>query len=316
MTRIDIISGFLGAGKTTWLSKWLKHPLYRPFTAKTIILENEFGEVNLDAGLLKDTGLNVSELTAGCICCTISGDFSEKLNELLDTYKPDRIIIEPSGVAKLSEVIEAIKHIQRSGKAQLGQAMTVIDATAFELYLANFPDFFKDQISHAHQLLITRDEHLSASEGESITQSIRKLNPQAKINFSSAVSLDALVLSMDASFDAFSRNDFFQIVKAPHHHHHHHEHDTFVSHQLTLTETFSEVTLRAKLEKLIAHFPSPEGIVRIKGIVNSGEKSLKVDYTGSTLTVTPWEATDLSLLCFIGQNIALDEINAVFNASL
>lgn len=312
MTRIDIISGFLGAGKTTWLSKWLKHPLYKPFTSKTIILENEFGEVNIDSNLLKDTGLNVSELTAGCICCTISGDFSEKLNELLETHQPDRIIIEPSGVAKLSEVIEAIKQIQRSGKAQLGQAMTVIDATAFELYLANFPDFFKDQITHAHQLLITRDEHLSPSEFQSIQLAIRKLNAQGKINFSSAVSLDELVLFMDASFDAFSRNDFFQILKAPHHHHH--EHDTFVSHQLILAENYTEERLKARLKELIALYPSPEGIVRIKGIVKAEQTTLKVDYTGNALTVTPWESTDLNLLCFIGQKISLDQISAVFKS--
>lgn len=306
MTRIDIISGFLGAGKTTWLSQWLSHPIYKAFTTKTVILENEFGEVNLDASLLSPTGIAVSELTAGCICCTLSGDFSDKILELLEVYKPDRIVIEPSGVAKLSEVLEAVKRLQRQNQVVLGQAVTLLDATAFDSYLENFADFYQDQIKHAHQLMLNRSCDLSPQALALMEETLHQLNPTAVLHITERSNLDQLVLAMDAHFDAFTQNDFFQIIRKEHVHQH--NHDTFVSHYMTMKPVSNAAELKAKLEGLLALHPSTGGIVRIKGLVMSDVGTLKVDYSGNTLTIKAYEASGPSLLCFIGQHLTLESL--------
>lgn len=308
MTRVDIISGFLGAGKTTWLSQWLGHPIYKAFTDKTVILENEFGEVNIDASLLTPTGITVSELTAGCICCSLSGDFSDKLVELIERFEPNRIIIEPSGVAKLSEVLEAVKQLQRQEKVVLGQAVTILDATVYDCYLENFADFYQDQIKHAHQIIVNRTGGLSQPALQHMHQTIKALNPVAILHMAEATPLDQLVLTMDAHFDAFSQNDFFQIVKGSSHAH---SHDTFISHYIRFDTAVHAQDLQLKLEKLIQQYPLPHGIVRIKGLVNTTEATLKVDYSGTTLTLIPYEGHAPSLLCFIGQKITLEQLHAV-----
>lgn len=310
MTRIDIISGFLGAGKTTWLNTWLNHPLYKPFTPKTIILENEFGEINLDAILLQNMDMTISELTAGCICCTISGDFNDKLLELIETYQPDRIIIEPTGVAKLSEVLEGVKQLQRRQIATLGQAMTVLDATSYDLYLENFADFYKNQIKHAHHILVNRDEHLTSKERAQLLTSIQSINSSAIVHFLSTTETETLVATMDLSFDAFSQNDFFQITQQAHHHHH--EHDTFVSHTIKVAQPIDHSKLKDILERLIENQIAPDGIIRIKGIVETEKGNTKIDYTGARLELSPWLETSPQLICFIGQNLDLDDLKSQF----
>ncbi len=176
---IDIVSGFLGAGKTTLIRKLLQETLDdRP----TAIIENEFGEVSIDGELVQKGSVEVREITAGCICCSLQGDFREALQELESLYKPERIIIEPSGVGKLSEVLEAVGHYtQESIKGTVRLLVTVADARNFFLYLDNFSEFYKDQLTHAQTVLLSRSSQVEEEDLVKISAAVRELNEKAQI---------------------------------------------------------------------------------------------------------------------------------------
>ena len=158
MTKIDIISGFLGAGKTTFIKKMIDEA----FTGEKIVLiENEFGEVGIDGGFLKDAGIQITEMNSGCICCSLVGDFGTSLKEVVDKYHPDRIIIEPSGVGKLSDVIKAVKDLHIENEIRLNSASTVADASKVKVYMKNFGEFFNNQIEHAGTIILSRTQNVS-----------------------------------------------------------------------------------------------------------------------------------------------------------
>ena len=156
MTKIDIISGFLGAGKTTFIKKMIDEA----FTGEKIVLiENEFGEVGIDGGFLKDAGIQITEMNSGCICCSLVGDFGTSLKEVVEKYHPDRIIIEPSGVGKLSDVIKAVKDLHIENEIRLNSASTVADASKVKVYMKNFGEFFNNQIEHAGTIILSRTQN-------------------------------------------------------------------------------------------------------------------------------------------------------------
>ena len=179
MTKIDIFSGFLGAGKTTLIKKLIQEAFQGE---KLVLIENEFGEIGIDGGFLKDSGINVTEMNSGCICCSLVGDFGTALQEVLDTYSPDRIIIEPSGVGKLSDVSKAVSGVmEKNEDVKMNGYVTVADATKCKMYMKNFGEFYNNQIEHAKTIVLSRTDKLSEEKLALALSLIREKNSQASI---------------------------------------------------------------------------------------------------------------------------------------
>ncbi len=178
MTKIDIISGFLGAGKTTLIRKLLKEALA---DSKVVLIENEFGEIGIDGGFLKDAGIEIKEMNSGCICCSLVGDFGTSLREVLDTYTPERILIEPSGVGKLSDVMKAVQEAMADRYVELNSAVAVVDACKCRMYIKNFGEFFVNQIEHAGTVILSRTDKLSEEKLAACIELIREHNAKATV---------------------------------------------------------------------------------------------------------------------------------------
>ncbi len=178
MTKIDIISGFLGAGKTTLIRKLLEEALA---DSKVVLIENEFGEIGIDGGFLKDAGIEIKEMNSGCICCSLVGDFGTSLREVLDTYTPERILIEPSGVGKLSDVMKAVQEAMADRYVELNSAVAVVDACKCRMYIKNFGEFFVNQIEHAGTVILSRTDKLSEEKLAACIELIREHNAKATV---------------------------------------------------------------------------------------------------------------------------------------
>ncbi len=178
MTKIDIVSGFLGAGKTTLIKKLLKEALQN---TKVVLIENEFGEIGIDGGFLKEAGIEIKEMNSGCICCSLVGDFGTSLKEVLDTYAPERILIEPSGVGKLSDVMKAVQDVVSEAQVALNSAVAVVDASKCKMYMKNFGEFFINQVEHAGTIILSRTGKLSEEKLEACVALLRGHNEKAKI---------------------------------------------------------------------------------------------------------------------------------------
>ena len=178
MTKIDIFSGFLGAGKTTLIKKLLKEALQ---DTKVVLIENEFGEIGIDGGFLKEAGIEIKEMNSGCICCSLVGDFGESLKEVLNTYTPERVLIEPSGVGKLSDVVKAVEDVAADLDVQINSAVAVVDATKCNMYIKNFGEFFVNQIQHAGTIILSRTGKISEEKLNICVEMIREYNKEATI---------------------------------------------------------------------------------------------------------------------------------------
>ena len=178
MTKIDIVSGFLGAGKTTLIKKLLKEALAG---SKVVLIENEFGEIGVDGGFLKEAEIEIKEMNSGCICCSLVGDFGTSLQEVLTTYEPERVLIEPSGVGKLSDVMKAVQDVKTDVEVQLNSAVAVVDASKCKMYIKNFGEFFINQIEHAGTIILSRTDKLSEEKVAKCVEMIREHNAKASI---------------------------------------------------------------------------------------------------------------------------------------
>ena len=221
MTKIDIISGFLGAGKTTLIKRLLADALKGE---KVVLIENEFGENGIAGGFLKGSGIVVNEMHAGCICCSLVGDFGKALHDVVDQYAPDRILIEPSGVGKLSDVITAVQNAHLD--VVLNSFVTVVDALKAKMYLKNFGEFFQNQVAHAGAILLSRTAECPANRLEEVVGILRGLNPHALIVTTPWKDLSGVQLlqTMEGSRDLV-QEVLDEIAHEPHHEHHHHDHD-------------------------------------------------------------------------------------------
>ena len=218
MTKIDIYSGFLGAGKTTLIKKLIAD-CYKG--EKLVLIENEFGEIGIDGGFLQDAGIEITEMNSGCICCSLVGDFRTALTKVIDEYTPDRILIEPSGVGKLSDVIRAVESIA-GDNVTLNAFTTVVDAGKCKMYMKNFGEFFNDQIEHAGTIIMSHADSVKADKLKTAVELVREKNPGAVI-----VTTPISELSNEALVDAIERKDTLEaVIEAMHkeHHHSHHEH--------------------------------------------------------------------------------------------
>ncbi len=219
MTKIDIISGFLGAGKTTFIKKLLEEAIAGE---QVVLIENEFGEIGIDGGFLKDAGIEIREMNSGCICCSLVGDFGASLAEVLKTYKPDRVIIEPSGVGKLSDVMKAVRDVSADMDVVLNSAVTIVDAAKCKMYMKNFGEFFNNQIENAGTIVLSRTDVADEKKIELAVAMIREHNASASIVTTPCVQLTgAQLLEIIEKPDTMMED----LLKEVEEHHHHHDHE-------------------------------------------------------------------------------------------
>ncbi len=223
MTKIDIISGFLGAGKTTLIKKLIEEAFRGE---KLVLIENEFGEIGIDGGFLKDAGIQINEMNSGCICCSLVGDFGKALKEVLVQFAPDRILIEPSGVGKLSDVIRAVQGVQAEVPVELNSFVTVVDATKCKLYMKNFGEFFNNQVEAANTIILSRTQKISQDKLETCVELLRGHNEKAAIITTPWDSLTGAQIR-EAMEKGHSLADEMaaELIQAHKHEHEHHHHD-------------------------------------------------------------------------------------------
>lgn len=221
MTKIDIISGFLGAGKTTLIKKLIEEGFKGE---KLVLIENEFGEIGIDGGFLKDAGVQITEMNSGCICCSLVGDFGTALKKVITEYAPDRIIIEPSGVGKLSDVIKAVKDVAEEVEVQLDSYTTVADVSKCKIYMKNFGEFFNNQIESANTIVLSRTQTASQDKIEKAVAMIREHNAEATIITTPWDDIDGSKIK-EAMQNHKSVKDALFEDEDEHEHHHHHDHD-------------------------------------------------------------------------------------------
>ena len=234
MTNIDIFSGFLGAGKTTLIKKLIKESFAGQ---KVVLIENEFGEIGIDGGFLKESGIQINELNAGCICCSLVGDFRAALQQVVEQYHPDRIVIEPSGVGKLSDVTRAVEGVAEHLDVKLNSFVTVADVNKVKMYMKNFGEFYDDQISHASCIILSRTQNATEEKIAAAVAMLREKNPTATIVTTAWDSLTGeQILKAMSTKDDFKAELIAMAAKAnaehahedeeeEHEHHHHHDHD-------------------------------------------------------------------------------------------
>ena len=228
MTKIDIISGFLGAGKTTFIRKMIEGAFSGE---KVVLIENEFGEVGIDGGFLKDSGIEVSELNSGCICCTLVGDFAKNMREVMDRFHPDRILIEPSGVGKLSDVMASVIDMEKEADVKLNALVTVVNALKASKQMKAFGEFFNNQIEHATTVVLSRTQNAKPQDLEFCTTQIQKLNPKAAVittpwdELSADQILSAIEGRDNLEMKALAEMNHQKDHEAHEHEHHHHDHD-------------------------------------------------------------------------------------------
>ena len=221
MTKIDIISGFLGAGKTTFIKKLLQEAIKGE---QVVLIENEFGQIGIDGGFLKDSGIEIREMNSGCICCSLVGDFGKSLEEVLTKYKPERVIIEPSGVGKLSDVMNAVRDVAKNLDVKLNSAVTIVDATKCKMYMKNFGEFFNNQIENAGTIVMSRTDVADSKKVLADVDLLREHNKDASIVTTPIDQLTgAQLLELIEKPDTMMEELLAQ-VKEEHAHHHHHEH--------------------------------------------------------------------------------------------
>ena len=233
MTKIDVVSGFLGAGKTTLIKKLLKEALDG---SKTVLIENEFGEIGIDGGFLKEAGIEIKEMNSGCICCSLVGDFGTSLKEVISTYAPERILIEPSGVGKLSDVLKAVENVAGDLDVEINSAVAVVDASKCKMYMKNFGEFFSNQIEYAGTIILSRTDKVDQAKLNACVEMIREHNDKATIITTPLAQLDGKeVLGTIEGADKLEdmmkemlehiHDDHDEDECCDHEHHHHHDHD-------------------------------------------------------------------------------------------
>ena len=236
MTKIDVISGFLGAGKTTLIKKLIKDALAG---TRVVLIENEFGEIGIDGGFLKEAGIEIREMNSGCICCSLVGDFGTSLREVMKQYAPERILIEPSGVGKLSDVMKAVQDAAEGSEMELNSAVAVVDASKCKLYIKNFGEFFVNQVEYAGTIILTRTDKVSDEKIAECVELLRQHNPKATIITTPIAELDGKQIlttiegksDLQAEILAEVMKDHDDEEEDEHEHHHHHDDDDDEEHE-------------------------------------------------------------------------------------
>ena len=329
-TKIDIVSGFLGCGKTTFIKKIIEEA---ENFSNTVIIENEFGEVNIDGKLLKRHGVNVKEITAGCICCSVSDDFEKSIIEIKEKFQPERIIIEPSGIGKLSDISSTCK--KHGNLFEINKMITIVDISKYMMYLSNFGEFYTDQIENANTILYSRLNMIDKMgiNLDDIKSSIKKINSHATIidkEWNEFSSLELLESKLDKKDNLENTSSNLHILDAfstscgcghDHHHgnhdcecehdHHHHSADEFSNVSISVEKSFTKNQLKETLEILGSESNFGQ-IIRAKGQVPSNKSNLEFDYVPGEINISLSPDTYKCELVIIGKNLSIDKINELF----
>ena len=331
MSKIDIISGFLGAGKTTLIKKLIAEAYQNE---KIVLIENEFGEIGIDGTFLKDSGVTINEMNSGCICCSLVGDFETSLKEVLDTYHPDRVIIEPSGVGKLSDVIKAVSTIN-SDEMELDNFITVVDAKKCRMYTKNFGEFYNNQVEHASLIVLSRSQDLTEFQLKEcldilkglndhspiITTAWDKLNGLDIINACEVNIQEELLHEHDhecCGHDHHEHDHGHECCGHDHHHHdhecgcghhHHHADEVFNSIGFDTVKKYNEVELSDILNKLC----NDDNVLRAKGFVDSGNEDWwYFDLVPGEFEIRLGKPIYTGQVCVIGKDLDENTIKELF----
>ena len=340
MTKVDIISGFLGAGKTTFIKKLLSDVWAGE---KLVLIENEFGEIGIDGGFLKDAGIEITEMNSGCICCTLVGDFSKALVKVLDEYHPDRVIIEPSGVGKLSDVARAIEAVEKDADIEIDGRITVVDGKKAKMYMKNFGEFFKDQVEHASTIVVSRTQMMTDEKVEECVHTLREENAEATIistpwdelgkeAISHALTKGAEIESLFEDHEDHDHDhcdhDHHDHCNHDHHDHDHHDHDhdcccghdhdhhaddVFTSWGKETVHKYTEEELDYLL-KALSETTSYGTILRSKGIIQMTDGSWKqFDLVPEEYEVREGQPDYTGRICVIGTDLKEDALLKLFH---
>ncbi|UBK86043.1 CobW family GTP-binding protein [Clostridium perfringens] len=306
--KVDIISGFLGAGKTTLIKKLLDTLVK---DEKVAIVENEYGEVGIDGDLLKDRRIEVKEINSGCICCTIKGDFKQNILDIISNYRPDRIIIEPSGVANFSQVLESIKETHIEG-LRINMKITMVDAQNVHVYMKNFGDFYRSQLVNANTIILTRVEKLSDKEITHVCNEIKTINNKANIITTdlSKLSPERIIQVSEKKVESLIENINkkpkrigLRRVSAP---------EFFENWGVETPKTFEY----SELVKILNEFQNNKygEVLRAKGIIKSKDnKWFKFDFVPNDISIVNYKSDYTGRVCVIGRNLNKDSIDKLFS---
>ena len=341
MVKVNVISGFLGAGKTTLIKKLLTGSLRNE---KVVLLENEYGEIGIDGGFMKDAGITVTELNAGCICCTMAGDFQTAIDQLIDTYHPDRILVEPTGVGKLSEILSAVeKAKQRHPEIEIGGSATVVDAGKCRMYMKNFGEFFLDQVKSASTVIFSRTQLLSADRVEKSRQLIAEAHPDARIittpwdEMEPDFMLEVIENGKPIWFAPLEDDDdddddedehehhhehHHDHEGHEHHHHHHHHHHGEGEHDAD--EVFGNIGIETaqryeqdEIRDILGKLEDEEEygrVLRAKGILqNAAGEWFQFDYVPGEIDMRDGSADYTGRLCVIGADLNETALKELFH---
>ena len=345
MTKIDIVSGFLGAGKTTLIKKLLAEA-YKG--EKLVLIENEFGEINIDGGFLKEAGIQISEMSAGCICCSLVGDFNKALKDVEAQFHPDRILIEPSGVGKLSDVIVAVENtVKDVPEMKLNSFVTVADATKVKVYMKNFGEFYNNQIEAAGTIILSRTQKMTQEKLEAAVSMLREKNADAAIITTPWDELNGKAI-LSAIEKVSLADELLEKMRAEHeadeheHHHHHHdgeecddpncschhhdheheEHEHEHHHHHHADEVFTswgketpKVYTQADIDRILTALDSGDygAILRAKGIVNGTDGAwIEFDYVPEEHEIRAGHPDYTGRLCVIGSNLKEEKLAELF----
>lgn len=316
--KIDIFSGFLGAGKTTLIKKLIESGRYRENIA---IVENEFGAVGIDGKILEKDNVAVKEINSGCICCSVVGDFKEAILNVIENYKPKRIIIEPSGVAKLSEIINACKGGALLEKTSLNMIMVVVDSLKFDTYISNFSEFYRNQIVNAKTIVLSKTQNLDEVKLEELVKKIRKLNSKAsiistpwdhlKVEGIISVAEGNIKEDLDTKVDLLKKSNGLKSMKSVNKGHL--ASDTFKTWSAETPKKFNIVELEAKIKQLINE-DKYGTVLRAKGIVQATEgKWIQFDYVPGEYAHSSIAAEPIGRLCVIGKDLNEHNLTKLFS---
>ena len=326
-TKIDIISGFLGAGKTTLIKKLLKEAFEGE---QVVLIENEFGEIGIDGGFLKDAGIEIREMNSGCICCSLVGDFGASLKEVVEKYHPDRILIEPSGVGKLSDVIKAVQGVEEDVDIQLNSYTTVVDAKKCKMYMRNFGEFFDNQVQYAGAIIMSRTDIVDEKKAMESMELLRSINEKAAIITTPIEKLDGKKI-LEVMEHPVSLAD--ELLKEEHEHHHHHDHDEECGcghhhdhHHHHADEVFTswgretiKKFTREGLEKMLESLSTSEEygvILRAKGMLPAEDGTwIYFDMVPEETEIREGSPEYTGRLCVIGSKLKEDKLAELFGVA-
>ena len=333
MTKIDIISGFLGAGKTTFIKKMIDEVFKGE---KIVLIENEFGEVGIDGGFLKDAGIQITEMNSGCICCSLVGDFGKNLHEVIDKYHPDRILIEPSGVGKLSDVMKSVIDIEKEEDVKLNGLVTVVNALKASKQMKAFGEFFNNQIEYATVVVLSRSQNATPEQLELCVKQIQSLNPKAAIITTAwdAIKGEQILkviegadsLEMKLMAEQHAKEEAAEHEHEHHHdhgecddpncschdhHHHHHADEVFTSWGKETPKVYTQ----ADIDRILTALDSGDygAILRAKGIVNGTDGAwIEFDYVPEEHEIRAGHPDYTGRLCVIGSNLKEEKLAELF----